>query len=169
MICNFRILYNICKYDDPMLLDKFRKRLLLYLCTFFLWLVARWHVPCSISVGWAISSLKLDQWLFHIRQRYCHIILSQFSILSPLNVINRFTLKYRWYLLSQRKMHDNVDFAKKKVIIFGAPRLHIYRTMIANIFVPALHGIDVNDAWFQQDSVTCHTSGISNESFLPYS
>lgn len=33
-----------------------------------------------------------------------------------------------------------------------------YRTMITDFFVPALHGIDVNDVWFQQDGATCHTS-----------
>ena len=30
-------------------------------------------------------------------------------------------------------------------------------TIITNLFVAALHGINVNDVWFQQDGATCHT------------
>ena len=30
--------------------------------------------------------------------------------------------------------------------------------MTINFLIPALHGIDVNNVWFQQDGTTCHTS-----------
>ena len=33
-----------------------------------------------------------------------------------------------------------------------------YRTMSTYLFVIALHGIDVNKVYFQQDGLTCHTS-----------
>ena len=41
-----------------------------------------------------------------------------------------------------------------KITMNGA----IYCTMITNFFGPGLHGIDVNDIWFQQDGATCHIS-----------
>ena len=33
-----------------------------------------------------------------------------------------------------------------------------YRTLINNFCVPAFHGVDVNNIWFQRDGRTCHTS-----------
>ena len=33
-----------------------------------------------------------------------------------------------------------------------------YYTMTTDIFITVLHGIDVNNIWFQQDCATCHTS-----------
>ena len=33
-----------------------------------------------------------------------------------------------------------------------------YCTMITDYIVPALHGIDVEDVWFQQNGATCHES-----------
>ena len=33
-----------------------------------------------------------------------------------------------------------------------------YRIMITNFFVTALHGIAVNDVWFQKNDATCRTS-----------
>lgn len=33
-----------------------------------------------------------------------------------------------------------------------------YRAMINGFFVPELKDVDVDDLWFQQDGVTCHTA-----------
>ena len=33
-----------------------------------------------------------------------------------------------------------------------------YRTVITDFFVLALHGIHVNNDWFQQDGTACHNS-----------
>ena len=38
---------------------------------------------------------------------------------------------------------------------------YTFRTMITDFFIPALHGIDVNDVWMQQDGAiwsTCHAT-----------
>ncbi|GFW86009.1 uncharacterized protein TNCV_1968171 [Trichonephila clavipes] len=33
-----------------------------------------------------------------------------------------------------------------------------YRAMITNFFIPELNNQDVQELWFQQDGVTCHTA-----------
>ena len=40
-------------------------------------------------------------------------------------------------------------------------------TMITEVFLPALHSIDVNHVWFQQDSAICHTSYAIINLFRP--
>ena len=42
-----------------------------------------------------------------------------------------------------------------------------YRIMITNFLVLALHGIDVNDVWFQQDTATSHITFHVTIDLLP--
>ena len=136
---------------------------------------------------------------------------TKFSIfLSPLNVMDWFTLKQRWDLLDQQETQWWISSFRlklvftlmgaliSKIIVLGAQKTHMwpyvmhllrmtvwcglwnvhislkcwntesitvngdtYRSVINDFFVFALHGVDMNEFWFQEVCAICNTFHVT--------
>ena len=62
--------------------------------------------------------------------------------------------------LSKRSFHWPIFLGNENRITI-AVNGDTFRTMITDFFVPALHGGDMNEVWFQKDFILCHNRFIA--------
>ena len=98
------------------------------------------------TMGWAICRLKfVSSVISNLSTLMTFYSVTEFSVLSPLNVLNRFELeKQRWYLLVKRKSAPSLWFCKEIILCVHLLRVIVcYALWIGVIIDPYFYESDL--------------------------